>query len=96
MRDLLVADPNRLAEDDLVGRAQSLNLDPVAFRGCLSSNKYRPAVEKDITEAGSLGISGTPSFLIGRSTPDGVDGIILVGALPFPEFESKLKEYEGK
>ena len=96
MRDSLIADPNRLAEADVLSRAQHLNLKAETFRSCLTSGKYRAAVEKEEAEASALGVSGTPSFLIGRSTPDGVDGVILVGALPFSEFEAKLNELGAK
>lgn len=96
MRDSLVADANRLAETDLLARAEILKLNLNAFRSCLSSEKHRAAVEKDEAQAQALGVSGTPSFLIGKSTPDGVDGVIVVGALPFAEFESKLSELGAK
>jgi len=39
-----------------------------------------------------IGASGTPTFVIGKSTPDGVDGELMVGAQPYPLFEQKLKE----
>ena len=45
-----------------------------------------------VATAESFGITGTPSFLLGKSTRDGVSGVILVGALPLDAFEAKLKE----
>jgi protein-disulfide isomerase len=96
MRDTLVADSNRLAEADLVSRAQRLNLNLETFRSCLSSEKHLAAVKKEAAEAAAMGISGTPSFVIGKSAPDGVDGVVVVGALPFSEFESKLSGLGAK
>lgn len=92
MRDLLVANPNRLAENDLIAHAQSIGLKMEPFRACLTSGKYRDAIRKDMTEAAALKVNGTPSFIIGKTTPEGVDGVFLVGALPFEAFEEKLKE----
>jgi protein-disulfide isomerase len=62
------------------------------FRACLTSGKYREAIQKDIAEATALNISGTPSFVVGRTTPDGVEGTVLVGAQPLEAFEAKFKE----
>lgn len=96
MRDLLVANPNRLAESDLIGHAKSLGLKMEPFQTCLTGGKYQQAVRKDMAEAAALNVSGTPTFIIGRSTPDGVDGVFLVGAHPFASFEEKLKELGAK
>lgn len=93
MRDLLVADPSRLSQDDLVAQAQKAGLKLEPFKACLTGGKYREAVRKDMGEAASLNISGTPTFIIGKSTPDGVDGVFLVGAHPFESFQQKLKEF---
>jgi hypothetical protein len=38
----------------------------------------------------------TPTFVVGKSTPDGVDGEIVIGALPYETFDRKLKESEPK
>ncbi len=37
---------------------------------------------------------GTPSFVVGRSKGDMVDGVKLVGAQPFAVFDQKLKELQ--
>jgi protein-disulfide isomerase len=92
MRDLLVADPSHLSENDLLVHAESLGLKMEPFRACLSSGKYREAIQKDLADAASLNVTGTPSFIVGRTTPDGVDGSLLVGAQPLAAFEAKFKE----
>jgi len=38
-----------------------------------------------------IGATGTPTFVVGATTPEGVDGELMVGALPFEAFEEKLK-----
>ncbi len=48
-----------------------------------------------MTDAGLAGIRGTPSFVIGRAAGDGVDGVRVVGALPYATFDVKLKELLG-
>jgi hypothetical protein len=34
--------------------------------------------------------------VVGKSTPDGVDGEVIVGAMPYGTFDAKLKESEAK
>ena len=57
---------------------EALDLDKVAFEECLSTKKYNEAVQADGAEAQSLGISGTPAFV--------VNGILLSGAQPKKAF----------
>jgi|YNPBryunderm2012_1023409.scaffolds.fasta_scaffold00215_6 protein-disulfide isomerase len=93
MRDLLVS-TGRLDDEDITAHARQLKLDLKAFSACLAEGKHRTAIQQDILEAARLGINGTPGFVIGRSTPDGVAGEILMGAQPLAVFEAKLAEYE--
>ena len=93
MRDLLVS-TGRLDDEDITAHARQLKLDLKAFSACLAEGKHRTAIQQDILEAARLGINGTPGFVIGRSTPDGVAGEILMGAQPLAAFEAKLAEYE--
>ncbi|MCL5743673.1 MAG: DsbA family protein [Acidobacteria bacterium] len=95
MRELLSANPSKLSADDITGYAKSLSLKLPEFDACLSSEKYKPSIEKDKALATSLHITGTPSFIIGKSTPAGVDGIVVMGAYPFASFDAKFKEFES-
>ena len=45
-------------------------------------------------EAMKIGANGTPTFVVGKSTPEGVDGEVMVGAMPFQMFDEKLKTLE--
>lgn len=65
------------------------------FRTCLDSQRYLAAVQKDLQEA-ALGITGTPTFIIGNTSPEGVEGVKVVDALPFATFDARLKELSGK
>ena len=92
MRDVMITNANALGPEKLVEYAQAIPLDVPKFRACLDSHKYKESVRKDYEEAAALRIEGTPTFLIGKSTPEGVDGTIMVGAQPLPAFEARLKE----
>jgi predicted DsbA family dithiol-disulfide isomerase len=78
--------------NSLVAFAADLKMDLGTFRACVESEKYKNAVQTDVMEAMKIGASGTPTFVVGKSTPDGVDGEIVVGAQPYPMFDQKLKE----
>ena len=92
LRDVMGANPNKLDMDSLLADAADLKMDVNAFRACVESEKYKNAVQTDVMEAMKIGANGTPTFVIGKSTPDGVDGELMVGAQPYPMFDQKLKE----
>ena len=48
------------------GLAQQLGLDAAKFAACLKNPASGRVILRDLSEARRLGISGTPSFLIGR------------------------------
>jgi len=93
MRDVLSLNATKLAPGDLTGYAQSLYLDTAEFRSCLDDGKYKALVAANQKKGAVAGISGTPSFVIGKSTEKGVDGVVFVGAQPFDAFEAKILEF---
>jgi len=92
LRNVMGANPNMLDMDHILGFAAELKLDTKALRGCVEGEKYKSAIESDLAEAMKVGAQGTPTFVIGKSTPTGVDGEIVEGAMPFQMFDQKLKE----
>ncbi len=71
--------------------AVDLGLNISAFTSCLSDPKMAEEVQKDLADGSAAGASGTPSFIIGKSTKDGViEGDLVVGAQPFATFETLI------
>ena len=64
--------------------ASETGLDAGSFRECTSSRRYQAEVEKDTADGRAAGVSGTPTAFI--------NGKILVGALPFGQFEVAIEE----
>ena len=91
IREIMSAHPDKLDLDSLVADAQQLKLDVPAFRSCVEKEKYKNDVQSDVLEAMKIGADGTPSFVIGKSTSDGAEGELMVGAQPYPMFDMKLK-----
>lgn len=90
MHDQMQSHPDRLAPSDLAGYAQGAGVDIPRFRQCLESGKYKDEILKRIQEAKRIGALGTPAFVIGKSTPDGVEGELVIGAVPLGIFEQKM------
>ncbi len=59
--------------------AAELGLETSDFDTCLDSGRWASAVNVDLAEGASLGVSGTPTFFI--------DGYPLIGAQPYETFQ---------
>jgi protein-disulfide isomerase len=65
-------------------------LDIQKFNSCFDSGKYVSLVQNDLTFATSLGLQGTPAFIIEKS--DGSNPELLPGAYPFPAFQDLINK----
>jgi protein-disulfide isomerase len=92
LRDVMGANPDKLEMANLAEDAAGLKMDVAAFRSCVESEKFKNAIQTDVMEAMKIGATGTPTFVVGKSTANGVDGEVVLGALPYVMFEEKLKE----
>jgi protein-disulfide isomerase len=92
MHDRLFANQTSLEAADLVKHAGALQLNASQFQQCLESGRFVNDIKKDIADAGTVGISGTPSFLIGVIQPNGTVKVTkkLVGAKQYAEFKSAI------
>ena len=70
--------------NDLLLYGKEIGLKHSSFEQCLSSGKYKAAVQKDVSEGVQLGISGTPTFFI--------NGRELSGAQPIEAIVQILDE----
>jgi protein-disulfide isomerase len=91
LRDVMGANPNNLDMDSIARFAGDLKMDADALRACVASDKYKSVVQNDMVEAMKIGATGTPTFVVGRTTAEGVDGELMVGALPYQMFDEKLR-----
>lgn len=80
-----------LALTELSGIANDLGLDGQALQSCLDTDRYKDEVDKDLADAATVGATGTPTFFIGKSSPDGViTGTKIVGAQPYSAFKAEI------
>jgi protein-disulfide isomerase len=90
MRDALIANTSPWGYDVITKAAENLSLDMQSFQTCVQLQKYKADVQKDASEAAALQISGTPTFVLGKSAKDRLDGVRIVGAQPFETFQSAI------
>jgi len=59
-------------------------IDKAKFADCFDNKKTQAGVKADQAEGGSIGVTGTPSFVI--------NGRLLVGAQPFEQFKAVIDD----
>jgi len=62
----------KLGKDDLIEYARNLKLDEAKFGACLTSEKYKADIDKDLEAGRKAGVTGTPGFF--------VNGVAISGA----------------
>jgi protein-disulfide isomerase len=92
MRDALFKNQNRLENEAIIGYATELSLKADVFKSCMDSDKSAKEVKDEAAYAGTLGITGTPTFVLGRPKGDSVEGRKIVGAQPYAAFEVQVNE----
>ena len=92
MHDHLFENQKNIGPADLPKHAEALKLNASLFQQCLDSNRFAADIKKDMDLAASVGITGTPTFLIGTVQPNGTVKVTkkLVGAKAFAEFKTAL------
>jgi protein-disulfide isomerase len=65
------------------------------FNSCWENRKYQKRVENDIQEGGSIGIQGTPTFIIGVYDHEtgAVSGEMMSGALEEAKFTQSIEKF---
>jgi len=96
MSGLLFANQKALALDELKAHAVTLGLDMDAFNACLESDRHLAEIRAAQGEAQKMGISGTPSFVIGLTDKKDPNTVHLTkfvrGAQALPVFQQNLDE----
>jgi protein-disulfide isomerase len=91
MHDRLFANQKELQPEKLPTHAQAIGLDEPKFRECLDQGRYAAAVQKDVDEGARLGITGTPTVVVGLT--DGAqakNAVIIHGAQAIATFKAEI------
>jgi len=92
MRHLMHVNADKLSKEEYLKFATELKLDTTKFKACADSDFYTADIDKQFQEGSAVGITGTPSFVVGRVVDGKLDGVRLVGAMPYAAFDSTLKQ----
>ena len=61
----------------------------------MSDRKHQAEIDKDLADAVALNLRGTPTFVLGRTSDTTLDGVVIVGALPYAVFEAAIERMLG-
>ena len=73
-----------LDDDRLIALAANIELNAAVFADCLASNRYANQIRQESLSVQSMGVRGTPGFL--------VNGIFISGAQPYEVFQQIIEE----
>jgi len=97
MRHVVTLNASALNRELYDRLARELGVDGGKFSACITADRYRTEIDRDMAEATKAGVSGTPTFVLGITTPGtAVEGQRIVGAQPFPVFEAQIKALLGE
>jgi protein-disulfide isomerase len=88
MHDRIFAKPKDLSPATYLRYANEMGLDIDQYNKDISSSSVRKVIDDDLALAGTLGVSGTPSFFI--------NGRFLSGAQPYGSFARLIDEELAK
>ncbi len=96
MKALLFKNQSKLDIDSLAGYAKDLSLNGGTYNSCMAEGRHLKEIGEEATYAQSLGITGTPTFILGKTAGDTVDGLLIVGAQPYAAFAAAIDETLAK
>lgn len=96
MKELVFKNQSRLDVDSLAGYAKDLALNGDTFNSCMAEGRHLKEIGVEAKYAQSLGITGTPTFILGKTAGDTVEGRVIVGAQPYAAFAAAIDEMLGK
>ena len=92
MREVLFKNPKKLNVENLPAHAETLSLDMDAFNACLQSDRHLAEIDQDAKDANAVRLTGTPSFIIGKSSSDEITGQVIIGAQPMNVFDAAINK----
>jgi protein-disulfide isomerase len=82
VHDELFAIQPKLEDADFEGVAKKFGIDWAACKKEMDDHKYKTEIDQDMKDGGSVGVTGTPAFII--------NGKPVVGAQPFEAFQKAI------
>jgi len=93
MHDRLFGNQGMLTPAHLPAHASALGLDAQRFQRCLAGGSSAVQIRKDMAEGRQAGVTGTPAFFIGVTTPNSPTVKVartIIGAKPYSAFKEAI------
>lgn len=92
MRSQVLANNVALTRAAMTTFAVSLGVEPLKFDRCTDDpSRFAADLDKDRADALSIGVTATPTFVIGRVERGVLRGTRIAGARPYPVFDEQIK-----
>ena len=95
MREVLFRNPQKLAGEHLPAHAAGVGLDVEAFNACLSSDRHLADIDQEAKDARAVRLTGTPSFIVGKTASDKISGQVIIGAQSLNVFKAAIQKATG-
>ncbi len=93
MHEVLFANQRSLNETLYTETATSLGLNEETFASCLDDPNLGRLVDRDFAYGGSVGVTGTPTFFVGKIKGDAITDVVsITGAQSYSAFSSALQQ----
>jgi protein-disulfide isomerase len=89
MHDLIVANPQKAAREDLVAYARRIGLDVNRFQKEIESGIYRQLIQADLREAQRRAVLGSPVFFLNEARIDGLQNQKLFDEIIYSQLAKK-------
>ena len=92
MHDRLFASHRKFSHDQLQKQAEDLRLNIQQFSECFQEERYMEAIYQDRMEGGSIGVRGTPHFILFLThNPEAGPFLVIPGAFPYTSFQEQIE-----
>ena len=90
LRHVMMVNDNALGRESLLTYARDLGLDLPRFEACVTGESHGAEIRRQSADAKAIGVSATPSFVLGRTSGQGTEGLLIVGAMPYADFKARI------
>jgi protein-disulfide isomerase len=89
--EALFSQRGQLGRGNLLTVAKGLGLNVQRFAVCLDNRANDERIQRDMSQGRTIGISGTPTFILGRPSGRTVVGRVVIGAQPYEVFDDLIR-----
>ena len=97
MHDQLFSSHRKFSQGQLQKQAKDLRLNIQQFTKCFQEERYMESIYQDRMEGGSIGVRGTPHFILFLTHNPGAGPFLVIpGAFPYTTFQEQIEDLLSK